>query len=468
MTNGLEKSDPVIVAVKPANKGRQRPAEQVEPRAGAGGNSGSRSRCRAQKRESLSQEADRIRQAAKRNPEERLVALLHHVTVSVLAKAFHSLKRDVAAGVDGVTWDMYAEGLEDRLIDLHGRVHRGAYRAPPVRRVDIPKPDGGTRPLGIAALEDKIVQKAVTDTILVPIYESEFLGFSYGFRPGRGAHNALDALTVGIEQRKVSWILDADIRAFFDNLDRDWLVRFLEHRIGDTRLIRLITKWLNAGVMEGTDWTDTGRGVPQGAIVSPVLANAYLHYVFDLWAHKSWRKRKGKGDMIVVRYADDFVVGFQHRWEAESFLNDLRERLARFGLDMHPDKTRLIEFGRFARANRKAREQGKPETFDFLGMTHFCAKTRRGKFRVGRKPARERVRRTLRRIKEELRNRMHRSRHETARWLGRVINGWLNYHAVPGTTPALKAFVFAVKRLLLRTLRRRSQKDRHTWQRWTV
>ena len=269
MTNGLEKSDPAIVAVKPANKGRQRPAERVEPRAGVEGNPGGRSRRRAQKRESLSHEADRIRQAAKRNPEERLVALLHHVTVPVLAEAFHSLKSDVAAGgdghVDGVTWEMYAEGLEDRLVDLHGRLHRGAYRAPPVRRVEIPKPDGGTRPLGIAALEDKIVQKAVTDTILVPIYETEFLGFSYGFRPGRGAHNALDALTVGIEQRKVNWILDADVRAFFDQLDRGWLVKFVEHRIGDRRVIRLISKWLGAGVMEEGEWRDTLWGVPQGS-----------------------------------------------------------------------------------------------------------------------------------------------------------------------------------------------------------
>ena len=461
--NDLKKSDPAIVAVKPANKGRQRPAERVEPRAGAEGNPGSRSRRRAQKRESLSHEADRIRQAAKRNPEERLVALLHHVTVPVLAEAFHSLKSDVAAGVDGVTWEMYAEGLEDRLVDLHGRLHRGAYRAPPVRRVEIPKPDGGTRPLGIAALEDKIVQKAVTDTILVPIYETEFLGFSYGFRPGRGAHNALDALTVGIEQRKVNWILDADVRAFFDNLDRDWLVRFLEHRIGDTRLIRLITKWLNAGVMEGTDWTDTGRGVPQGAIVSPVLANAYLHYVFDLWVHKSWRERRAKDDMVVVRYADDFVVGFQHRWEAESFLDDLRERLAKFGLELHPDKTRLIEFGRFARARRKERGLGKPETFDFLGMTHYCVTTLRGKFRVGRKPSRKRVRRTLRRIKEELRRRMHLGKHEVAQWLGRVINGWLNYYAVPGTSKFADAFANAVRWLMLRTLRRRSQKDATAW-----
>ncbi len=463
MTKGLEKSDPAIVAVKPANKGRPRPAEQVEPRAGAEGNPESQNTRRAQKRASVSHAADRIRQAAKRNPDERLTSLLHHITVPVLEEAFHALKRDAAAGVDGVTWDMYAEGLGDRLVDLHARIHRGAYRAPPVRRVEIPKPDGGDGPLGIASLEDKIVQKAVADTILVPIYETEFLGFSYGFRPGRGAQGAPGALTVGIEQRKISWILDADIRAFFDNVNRGWLVRILEHRIGDTRLVRLITKWLNAGVMEGTDWTDAGRGTPQGAIVSPVLANVYLHYVFDLWVHRSWRRRKSKGDMIVVRYADDFVVGFQHRWEAESFMDDLRERLARFGLEMHPDKTRLIEFGRFARVDRKSRGQGKPETFDYLGMTHFCAKTLKGKFRVGRKPARDRVRRTLRRIKEELRRRMHWSTHDTARWLGRVINGWLNYYAVPGTSRALKAFVRAVRHMFLRTLRRRSQKDRYQW-----
>ena len=368
--NDLKKSDPAVVAMKPANKGRQRPAEPVEPRAGAEGNPGSQSTRRAQKRASVSQAADRIRQAAKGNPDKRLVALLHHITVPVLEEAFHSLKRDVAAGVDGVTWEMYAKGLGDRLVDLHARIHRGAYRAPPVRRVEIPKPDGGKRPLGIASLEDKIIQTAVTDTILVPIYETEFLGFSYGFRPGRGAHNALDALAVGITQRKVNWIVDADIRGFFDNLDRNWLVRFLEHRIGDKRVIRLITKWLNAGVMEGTDWTDTGRGSPQGATVSPVLANVYLHYVLDLWVHKSWRKRKVEGDMIIVRYADDFVTGFQHRWEAQRYLNDLRERLAQFGLTLHPDKTRLIEFGRFANEDRKNRGQGKPEPVnDFETVT---------------------------------------------------------------------------------------------------
>ena len=462
MTKSLEKSDSAIVAVKQANKGRQRSAEPVEPRAGAKGNPESLSMSRAQKRGIMSHGADRIRQAAKRNPDERLVALLHHITVPVLSEAFYSLKSDVAAGVDGVTWEMYADGLQDRLVDLHGRLHKGGtYRVPPVRRVEIPKSDGGKRPLGIVTLEDKIVQKAVTDTILVPIYESEFLGFSYGFRPGRGAHNALDALTVGIERRKINWVLDADVRTFFDNVDRDWLIQFLEHRIGDKRLIRLITKWLNAGVMEGPDWTDTGRGVPQGAIISPVLANVYLHYVFDLWAQS---RRKGmEGDMIVVRYADDFVVGLQHKWEAESFLKDLRGRLAKFGLDLHPDKTRLIEFGRFAKANRKKRRQGKPETFDFMGMRHYCATTLRGKFRVGRKPLYKRVKRTLKRIKEELWKRMHLGKHEVAIWLGRVIRGWLNYYAVPGTSRELRKFIRAVKRLLLRTMRRRSQKDRFSW-----
>ena len=366
----LKKSDVAIVAVNRRTKGGNASRGKFgRPK-------------HEQKRGIMSQEADRIRQAVKRNPK----ALFHHITVPVMSEAFYSLKSDVAAGVDGVTWEMYAEGLGDHLTDLHGRLHRGgAYRAPPVRRVEIPKPDGGKRPLGIATLEDKIVQKAVTDTILVPIYESEFLGFNYGFRPGRGAHNALDALTVGIERCKINWVLDADVRAFFDTVNRDWLVRFLEHRIGDKRVIRLISKWLNAGVMDGTDWTDTGKGVPQGAVVSPVLSNVYLHNVFDLWAQQ-WRKRKGEDGMIVVRYADDFVVGFQRQWEAESFLKDLKERLAKFGLDLHPDKTRLIEFGRFAKADRKRRGQGKPETFDFMGMTHYCVTTRRGKFRVGRKP----------------------------------------------------------------------------------
>ena len=463
MMNDLEKSDPGIVAGKPANKAPSGAAELVERRPGPKGNSEGQSTYRAQDRERVTQAADRIRQAAKRNPGVRLVALLHHVNVDTLREAFFGLKKDAAAGVDGVTWTEYGHGLDDRLRDLQDRVHSGAYRAPPSRRVYIPKSDGGQRPLGIAALEDKIVQKAVTDTILVPIYETEFLGFSYGFRPGRGAHDALDALTVGVEQRKINWVVDLDIQGFFDNLSRDWLVRFLEHRIGDKRLIRLIIKWLNAGVMDEGNWSDTGKGSPQGAIVSPVLSNAYLHYVLDLWFHRKWRKHQAVGDTIIVRYADDVVVGLQHRQNAEHFLGDLRERLAKFGLAMHPGKTRLLEFGRYAKANRRARGQGKPESFDFLGMTHYCATTLKGGFRMGRKPARNRVTRTLRRIKEVLRRRWHDGEHELAAWLGRVLNGWLNYFAVPGSSASLYRFQQRLRRLFMRALRRRSQADRTTW-----
>ena len=361
---------------------------------------------------------------------------------------------------------MYGEGLAERLLDLHGRLHRGgAYRAPPVRRVEIPKPDGGTRPLGIASLEDKIVQKAVVDVILTPIYEVEFLGFSYGFRPGRGAHDALDALAFGIERRKVSWIVDADLRAYFDTIPRDWLITFLEHRIGDRRVIRLIWKWLNAGVMDGGSWTDAGMGTPQGAIVSPVLANVFLHYVLDLWFHKKWRPNVPDGEAIIVRYADDIVVGFQHKRDAERYLRDVRDRLARFGLSLHPDKTRLVEFGRFATMNRRGRGAGKPETFDFLGFTHYCTTARRGRFRLGRKPVAKRVNRTLARIGEVLRKRWHHDIWEVGGWLGRVCVGWLNYFAVPGSDRYIRAFRRRLQRLWMRALRRRSQRDRFDWKR---
>jgi group II intron reverse transcriptase/maturase len=393
------------------------------------------------------------------------VALLHHVNVGALRAAFLGLRKDAAAGVDGVTWETYASGLDERLLDLHERVHAGTYRAPPSRRVYIPKEDGGQRPLGIAALEDKIVQKAVTDTILVPIYETDFLNFSHGFRPGRSAHDALDALTVGIERRKVNWVVDLDIRAFFDTVSREWMLRFLQHRIGDRRVLRLIGKWLSAGVMDGGDWTDTGKGTPQGAIVSAVLANVYLHYVLDLWFHRKWRRHYAVGDTIIVRYADDVVVGLQDRRNAGRFLRDLRERLARFGLELHPDKTRLLEFGRHARARRQLRGEGKPETFDFLGMTHYCAMTLRGGFRMGRRPMTARMNRTLRRIKEVLRRRWHDGEHELAAWLGRVLAGWLNYFAVPGSSVSLQRFQQRLRRLFLRALRRRSQKDRTAWAR---
>ena len=459
----MEKSDSVVVAMKSANKGTEVPAESMERRTGPKGNPGSQSTRRAQDRVSVSQAAERIRQHVQREPRARLTTLLHHITVDALRWAFFELKKNAAAGMDGMTWSRYSEGLEGRLADLHGRVHSGAYRATPSRRVNIPKPDGGTRPLGIAALEDKIVQKAVVETILTPSYEAQFLGFSYGFRPGRGAHGALDALAVGIERRKIGWVVDCDIRAFFDTVSRDWLVRFLKHRIGDKRVIRLIIKWLNAGVMEDGTWRDNLRGTPQGSVISPILANVYLHYVLDLWFQKQWRRHEVRGDAILVRYADDFVVGFQHQRDVERFLAAIGERFARFDLQLHPGKTRLIEFGRFAMANRRRRGQGKPETFDFLGFTHYCAKDRNGRFQLGRKPIAKRVTRTLKRIKEALWRRRHRPKAETARWLGRVIDGWLNYYAVPTSFRWLDRFVHGVKRLWLRALRRRSQKDRHSW-----
>ncbi len=464
MMNSMEKSDPAIVAMKPTNKGTSVPAETVERRAGPEGNPGSQSTRRTQGRGSVSQAVDRIRQFVIREPRERLTALLHHVTVNALRWAFFELKRDAAAGADGVTWRMYEEGLEGRLADLHERVHTGAYRATPSRRVNIPKPDGGTRPLGVAAIEDKIVQKAVTETILTPIYEAEFLGFSYGFRPGRGAHDALDALAVGITRRKTNWMVDCDIRAFFDTVSREWLVRFLEHRIGDKRVIRLIIKWLNAGVMEAGEWRDDLRGTPQGSVASPILANVYLHYVLDLWFQKKWRSREVEGDAIIVRYADDFVVGFQYKEDAERFLSAVKERFKSFGLEIHPDKTRLIEFGRSAMEDRRKQGLGRPETFDFLGFTHYCTKTReQGKFQLGRKPVAKRMVRTLKRIKEALRRRMHESVRDTAEWLGKVVDGWLNYFAVPTAYRYLERFVLRLKRMWLLVLRRRSQKDHSTW-----
>ncbi len=360
-------------------------------------------------------------------------------------------------------WEEYQDGLEERLLDLHDRVPAGTYRAQPVRRVERPKPDGGKRPLGSAAREDKILQKAMVDCILTPLYEAEFQGFSYGFRPGRGAHDALDALAYGIERRKVSWIVDADMRGYLDALERGWLVRFLEHRIGDRRVIGRIESWLDAGVMQDGKWTDTGLGTPQGANVSPVLANVFLHYVLDLGFQRRWRPNVPGGEAVIVRYADDFVVGFQSQEDAERCLEDLQERRAECGLDVHPEKTRLVEFGRFAAANRERRGQGQPETFDFLGCTHYVTTTKSGRFRLGRKPIAKRMSRTRKRSREVLRKRWHHDRWEVGRWLGQVLNGWLNYYAVPGSSRWLRGFVRRRKRLWLAALRRRSQRDRFAW-----
>src|ERR1700722_7728165 len=458
-----EKSDPAIVAAKPTNKAGQPAAELAEPRAGAEGNVNQQSTGRAQYRGTVSQALKRIRQAARQRKKENFTALFHHVSIDHLEKAFFELKENAAPGVDGLTCRDYEQHLERNLEDLHARVHRGAYRALPSRRVYIPKPDGRQRPLAVAALEDKIVQRA-TAAVLNAIYEEDFLGFSYGFRPGRGSHDALDALVVGIDRTKVNWILDADIRSFFDTVSQDWLNRFVEHRIGDRRIIRLIHKWLKAGVLEDGVVSVSDRGTGQGSVISPLLANVYLHYAFDLWA-KRWRRREATGDMIIVRYADDIIVGFEHEADARRFLDAMRERLGKFSLSLHPDKTRLIEFGRFAATNRERRGLGKPETFKFLGFTFICGKSRRGKFLIKRKTRRDRMRAKLQEVKKALRRCMHQSIPEQGKWLRQVVRGYFNYHAVPTNSRALVAFRDEIIARWRRILRQRSQRGALTLER---
>src|SRR6202162_256401 len=458
-----EKATPAIAAGKPRNKAGQPPAKLVEPRAGTEGNVRQQSTGRAQYRGTVSQALERIRQAARQRKKEKFTALFHHVSIDHLEEAFSELKENAAPGVDGLACKDYEQHLERNLEDLHARVHRGSYRALPSRRVYIPKPDGRQRPIAVAALEDKIVQRA-TATLLSAIYEEDFLGFSYGFRPGRGAHDALDALVVGITSRKVSYILDADIRSFFDEVSQEWLIRFVEHRIGDKRIVRLIHKWLKAGILEDGVVTVSDKGTGQGSVISPLLANIYLHYVFDLWADR-WRRREATGDMIIVRYADDIVVGFEHEADAQRFWDAMRDRLREFSLSLHPDKTRLIEFGRYAAERRARRGLGKPETFTFLGFTFICGKSRQGKFLLRRKTRRDRMMAKLLEIKEELRRRMHQPIPQQGNWLKQVITGFFNYHAVPTNSAALSAFRYYVTVLWLRALRRRSQKDRMTWAR---
>ena len=461
--NERGKSDRPVVPGKPPNKPVEAGAEAVEERGLPKGNAASEPRPGRSAGMGVSSDLDRVRQVARKDKEVRFTALLHHVSVERLEAAYRAISPGAAPGVDGVRWEDYGLDLEANLRDLHGRVHRGAYRARPTRRVFIPKPDGRQRPLGVASLEDKILQRALVE-VLNAIYEEDFVGFSYGFRPGRSPHDALDALTVGITRKKVNYVLDADIRDFFTRLDQGWLERFLEHRIADKRILRLIGKWLRAGVIVDGEWSETPEGTAQGASASPLLANVYLHYVFDLWADQ-WRRRHAHGDVVIVRFADDYVAGFEHRDDAERFLADLRERLAEFALELAEEKTRLIEFGRYAAERRASRGQPKPETFEFLGFTHMCAKTRAGRFKLKRVTSKKKLRAKLREIKIELRRRMHLPIPEQGRWLARVLQGHYNYYAVPDNSAALNTFRHMVVWHWIRTLRRRSQRSRTTWER---
>ena len=462
MMNGQEKSDSGIVAAKPTNKAGQPAAESAEPRPGTKGNAEQQHMRRTQSRARMSQSLDRVRKAARLKKKEQFTALFHYINVDTLQTAFYALRRKAAPGVDGMTWQDYESDLEPRLKDLHNRVHRGAYRPQPSRRTFIPKADGKQRPLAIAALEDKIVQGA-TVMVLNAIYEGDFCGFSYGFRPGRGPHDALDALCVAIHKRKVNWIVDADIQNFFGAVSQEWLVRFVEHRIGDKRIIRLIRKWLMAGILEDGVVTVDDRGTGQGSVISPLLGNIYLHYVLDLWAQR-WRRREATGDMIIVRYADDVIVGFEREDDARRFLDEMRARLEEFTLSLHPDKTRLIEFGRFAAANRKRCGLGKPETFAFLGFTFICGKSRQGRFQLQRKTRGDRMRTKLQDIKVELQRRMHWPIPEQGEWLRQVVGGHFAYFAVPTNIRALTAFRLCVTNLWRRTLERRGQRSRLVWE----
>jgi group II intron reverse transcriptase/maturase len=413
--------------------------------------------------ESVSLGLDGVWKAAKERKQERFTALLHHLSAGLLHDSFYALRRQASPGVDGMTWQEYETGIENRIADLYRRIHRGTYRAQPSRRVYIPKADGKQRPLGVAALEDKIVQQAVV-TILNQIYEEDFKGFSYGFRPGRSPHQALDALSVAIQEKRVNWVLDADIRDFFGTLSHEWTLKFVEHRVADNRILRLIQKWLKAGVSEDGQWSETKVGTPQGAVVSPLLANIYLHYVFDLWV-EVWRKKVATGTVVVVRYADDLVLGFENRTDAEQFLKEFQERLAKFGLELHPDKTRLIEFGRHAARNRKRHGKGKPETFTFLGFTHYCGQVRTGRFIVWRITAKKRMVAKLNAIKAELRRRKHDRSSAVGAWLRRVVMGYYQYHAVPGNMDQLRIFTYRVRWLWRGILVRRSQRAAVRWDR---
>ncbi len=465
MMHGRGKSDTCVVPKKSPNNAGRPAAEGMEGRRVAKGNSREQTMLRTQGRARMQSALARVRQAATRDTSLPFTALLHHIySTDTLREAYFGLKREAAPGVDGVTWRHYGENLEANLHELSARLQRGAYRAKPTRRTFIHKSDGRERPLGVTVLEDKVVQRATVE-VLNAIYEVDFLGFSYGFRPGRSQHQALDALYAGLLTRKVNWVLDVDIAGFFDAINRQWLLKFIEHRIGDRRVVRLIQKWLNAGVLEEGKRICSEKGTVQGSSISPLLANVYLHYVFDLWVQDR-RTQWAYGEVIVVRYADDAVLGFQHRGVAQQFLNDLRQRLAEFGLELHCDKTRLLEFGPCAAQNRKDAGLGKPETFNFLGFTHICAKKRRnGMFTVLRQTMRKRLQAKLKNVKITLRQRLHDPVPEVGKWLASVVRGHCQYYGVPMNGPALALFRFRVTWLWWRSLRRRSQKTKVTWER---
>src|SRR5205809_510212 len=464
MTNGPGKTDRPTVPGKSPNNARQPAAEGMEGKGLAKGNLLEQNASRTPSRKDAPSALERVRQAAKKDKQLRFTALLHHIyNPETLRVAYFSLKKEAAPGVDGETWRHYGEELERNLQNLSERLKRGAYRAKPVRRVYIAKTDGWQRPLGVPVLEDKIVQRATVE-VLNAIYETDFLGFSYGFRPGRSQHQALDALYTGLLTRKVNWVLDLDIKGFFDGLSHEWLVKFVEHRIADRRVVRLIQKWLSAGVLEDGKHLRPEEGTPQGGSASPLLANVYLHYVFDLWVH-AWRQTRAHGDVIVVRFADDIVLGFQVRADAERFRAELAERFRKFSLELHPDKTRLLEFGRYAAEHRKGRGLGKPETFDFLGFTHICGKTSKGRFTVLRQTVRKRLQAKLQAVNIELRQRMHDPVPEVGAWLKTVVGGHLRYYGVPSNRYALAHFRFSVGKLWHRVLARRSQRGRVPWER---
>lgn len=437
-------------------------AERVEGRVLTKRNASELARDRTQCREITKLRLARVREAALKDREQSFTALMHHLTPELLISSFYQLRKQAAKGIDGLTWQDYEGELENRINDLHRRMHGGIYKPKPARRVYIPKGDGSKRPLSIQCVEDKIAQLAVV-TLLNQIYETNFKGFSYGFRPGRGQHDALDALTFGIVKRKVNWVLDLDIRQFFDTVEHEWLIQMLRHRVQDKRLIKLITRWIKVGIAdEGGKRHPAHLGVPQGAVISPLLANIYLHYVFDLWSHQ-WRVKKAKGDVVIVRYADDAVLGFQSKWDANEYRALLVQRLAKFGLVLHADKTRLIRFGRFAAQQRAERGEGKPESFDFLGFTHFCTKRKNGEFQVGRKTSRKRLVKQIKAIQTELRRRLHNPPRQTLAWLVRVVRGHMNYYAVPGNVVRLSLFRTEVVKRWFKLLRRRSQRTSVNW-----